>query len=220
MPFRRLPSFALLAALACATGCRDEKITSYRIPKEAGPPSAGAPAADPHAGTGMPPVGQAAPSSQADMASTAVPTAAGGELSWTAPAAWQSRPASAMRKATYVIPGDVADQSAELAVTAFPGNVGGNLANVNRWRGQLQLAPIAEGDLESALVHVHAGELHIDIAEMLGPETAGKPRQRVLGAIVPFNDATWFFKLTGPDALVSKEKAAFMAFLQTIKPAR
>lgn len=160
------------------------------------------------------------PSAPTDMASTPVTTATGAELTWTAPKTWQARAASAMRKATFIIPGDNADQSAELAVTAFPGDVGGNLANVNRWRGQLLLPPITEADLGSLLTHVHAGQLHIDVAEMLGPETPGKARQRVIGAIVPFNSATWFFKLTGPDALVTREKPAFMSFLQTLQPAR
>jgi hypothetical protein len=214
----------ILAITLFAVGCRDDKIVSYRVPKETPPPvAAAAPTqADPHAGLNIPPVNApAVATTPADMmASTPVPTATGGDLTWTAPATWQSRPPSAMRKATLIIPGASAGEQAELAVTAFPGNVGGNLANLNRWRQQLQLAPISAGELNSALVHVHAGDLHIDIAELLGPEPAdGQPRQRVLGAIVPFNGATWFFKLTGPDALVAREKAAFMAFVQTIRPA-
>jgi hypothetical protein len=125
-----------------------------------------------------------------------------------------------MRKATFIIPGDAGEQ-AELAVTAFPGDVGGNLANVNRWRQQLQLAPISAAELDSALTHLHVGELHVDVAELLGPTpTEGKTRQRVLGAIVPHNGATWFFKLTGPDILVTHEKDAFLAFLKTLQPAR
>lgn len=229
MPSRRLLPPAAVTLLLLSAGCRDAKISSYRVPKEAAPaaavnaPSAD-PAADPHAGLGIPPVnGAAMPAASApvDMASTPVPTASGNALAWTAPAHWQSRPASAMRKATFIIPGDSEGQQAELAVTAFPGNVGGNLANINRWRQQLQLSPITDAELGSALNHVHVGDLHIDIAELLGPAPAdGKPRQRVLGAIVPFNGATWFFKLTGPDALVTRETSAFLAFVQSIQPAR
>ena len=225
-----MPSRSPLLILALATsfatfGCRDEKIVSYRVPKEAPPAVTSTPApSDPHAGLNIPPVNApAAPVSPApaDMAATPVPTATGGDLTWTAPARWQSRPASAMRKATLIIPGDTAGEQGELAVTAFPGTVGGNLANLNRWRQQLQLSPITAGELDAALVHLHAGDLHIDVAELLGPVPAdGKPRQRVLGAIVPFNGATWFFKLTGPDALVAREKDAFLAFVQTIQPAR
>ena len=82
--------------------------------------------------------------------------------------------------------------------------------------------PIDADDLNSVLTHIHVGDLHIDLAELLGPAPAdeGKPRLRVLGAIVPHNGATWFFKLTGPDALVAREKNAFIAFIQSIQPAR
>lgn len=233
MPSRRLLLISTLAAVCAASGCRDGKIVTYRIPKETAPAAAvNAQSADPHAGLGIPPVnampapsGQsvpapAMPGAQPDMASTPVPTATGGDLAWTVPAGWQSRPASAMRKATLILPGATAGEQAELAVTAFPGNVGGNLANLNRWRQQLQLPPIAASELDAALTHLHVGDLHIDVAELLGPASDGKPAQRVLGAIVPFNGATWFFKLTGPDAFVAAKKPEFLAFIQTLQPAR
>lgn len=205
MPFRRLLLIPALVLLVATSGCRDAKIATYRVPKETPPPAAtNAPSADPHAGLGIPPVKAVSPApapapastpAPTDMASTPVPTANNGEA---------------------------AGQQAELAVTAFPGDVGGNLANVNRWRQQLQLAPIDANDLNSVLTHIHVGDLHIDLAELLGPAPAdeGKPRLRVLGAIVPHNGATWFFKLTGPDALVAREKNAFIAFIQSIQPAR
>ncbi|MET0261745.1 MAG: hypothetical protein ABW223_02520 [Rariglobus sp.] len=231
MPSRHFLLLPVFAALFAVAGCRDAKIATYRVPKEAAPAAAvNAPdaSADPHAGLGIPPVGAGAkpaampsPSATPDMASTPVPTASGNGLVWTVPQGWQSRAPSAMRKATLIIPGSSPGEQAELAVTAFPGDVGGNLANVNRWRQQLQLAAISAAELNSSLQHVHVGDLHIDIAELLGPApTDGAVRQRVLGAIVPFEGATWFFKLTGPDALVAREKPAFLAFIQTLKPAR
>ena len=119
-----------------------------------------------------------------------------------------------MRKGSYTVPGaDGAE--ADLSITAFPGDVGGNLANVNRWRGQLELPPLPEGELSSSLQHLDIGDLHVDVVEFANTQSA-KP-QRMIGAIVPFGGSTWFFKLTGPDTLVAKERDAFLAFLQTIK---
>jgi len=40
---------------------------------------------------------------------------------------------------------------------------------------------------------------------------------RMLGAILSFDDQTYFFKMTGPDALVARQKAAFLDFLKTVK---
>lgn len=150
-----------------------------------------------------------------DMANTAVPTAGGGELKWTAPPHWQSKTASSMRKATYLIVG--ADgATADLSVTAFPGAVGGELANVNRWRGQLQLPPLAEAELDGAVSRITVNGLHVTLVDLTGGP-ADKP-QRMLGAIVPSNGANWFFKLTGPAILVANEKSAFLAFVQTLSP--
>lgn len=59
-----------------------------------------------------------------------------------------------MRLATYIAPH--ADAPVEVAVTRFGGRVGGVLANINRWRGQMGLPPIGEGDLSEAIVRFSA----------------------------------------------------------------
>jgi len=159
------------------------------------------------------PAATPAPVSVPAMADTVVPTASGPGLKWAAPAGWESKPASGMRKATYVVPGD-GGATAELAVTAFPGDVGGELANVNRWRGQLQLAPIAESELAGAVTHLTVNGMPVTVVELSGG-TADLPVQ-LLGAMVPSGGSTWFFKLTGPAAVVAKQKAAFLAFVQTL----
>jgi len=64
------------------------------------------------------------------MASTPVTTASGPGLTWTAPAHWKAKPGSAMRKGSYAIAGDGGE--ADLAITAFPGDVGGDLAAISR----------------------------------------------------------------------------------------
>ena len=149
------------------------------------------------------------------MAGTAVPTAAGADLKWTAPANWQLAPAAAMRKATYTIAGD-AGAKAELSITAFPGDVGGELANLNRWRGQspYNLPPVTAAEAATALTRFAAGGLKIAVADL---STLPPAPQRLLGAIVPVGGDTWFFKLTGPAALLDKEKPAFLDFLKSLK---
>jgi len=201
------PPVYLLLLAGLVAGCRDQSVKSYRVPRE-NPPAA------PMADAGTAPMTPPAMGNAPDMASTPVPTASGGDLAWSAPAAWQQRPASAMRKGTYLIPGETG-ASAELAITAFPGDVGGDLANINRWRGQLQLGPISAAELPTALSRFQANGLDIAVTEMVA--TSGNPPQRVLGAIVPFNGSTWFFKITGPDALVAGQRETFNAFLQTLR---
>ena len=206
---RALP--ALLALTVFFTACKKPAVESYRVAKETPPPAATPPMSAPAANPAPPP---AAPTA-ATMANTAVPTASGADLMWTAPSTWAVKTGSAMRKGSYAIKGDGGE--ADLSITAFPGDVGGDLANINRWRGQIQLPPIGEGDLAAAVQRLERNGLKIGLVDLGGAGGAGA--QRILGAIVPHAGGTWFFKLTGPDALVAKEKSAFTAFLDTIKPA-
>jgi hypothetical protein len=119
-----------------------------------------------------------------------------------------------MRKGSYAVAGSDGAE-ADMSITAFPGDVGGNLANVNRWRGQIELPPIGEADLGSTMQHHDIGEFHVDVVEFANTESTNP--QRMIGAIVPYEGATWFFKLTGPDALVARERAAFLSLVQSIK---
>ncbi|HZZ20009.1 MAG TPA: hypothetical protein VFE25_11590, partial [Opitutaceae bacterium] len=124
---RRTSLLTLAAATLLLSACGDDKVAVYRVPKEKDPEApmnAPADAAAPaDAGAG------------ASMADTAVPTASGADLAWTTPSDWVVKPPAPMRKATFGVP--AGGSQAELSVTAFPGDVGGDLANVNRWRGQI-----------------------------------------------------------------------------------
>ncbi len=211
---RRISAFVSLALLSvCFTGCRKDEIVTYRLVKDPAP----APAASPAAAATPAPPASGLDTSDRTMANTAVATASGPGLAWDAPASWTAGPERPMRKATFLMPGADGAPGAELAVTAFPGDVGGNLANINRWRQQLSLAPISETELGATLKHIDVGPLHVDYIEIAGAGTP--PATRLLGALVPYAGSTWFFKLTGPADAVAREQAAFLAFLRTLRPA-
>jgi len=87
------------------------------------------------------------------------PKSAGGKPTWTLPAGWQQKPGSQMRFATLVLPSEATDTAEkpstvkplEVSVTSLPWSSKDNaqqlLANVNRWRGQMQLKTLAVADL-------------------------------------------------------------------------
>ena len=217
-----LSRIALLTIPFFLAGCRDEKVTTYKVPKEKEPAAHSANDGHDHgaaasASTQAPAPVPAGNAGDGAMANTPVATTSGNALAWTAPSHWQSVQGSSMRKATFSISGD-GEARAELAVTAFPGDVGGEIANVNRWRGQIQLGPQPESEVKSSIQRIEANGLQIGVVDIVNPSAT--PPIRVLGAMVPHEGATWFFKLTGPDALVAKEKTAFLEFLNTVKPAR
>jgi hypothetical protein len=205
----RASLLAIAAASLLVSACGDDKVSTYRVPKEKDVEPPMAAAADAGA-----PADAAAPAAPAGtMADTAVPTASGEGLVWTAPPKWVSKPAGAMRKATYSVPGEGADS--DLSITAFPGDVGGELMNVNRWRGQLALPALRPEELDASVSRVEANGLKITLVELA---SQGDPNGKaMIGAIVPVNGSTWFFKLTGPGASVRSSKAAFLEFLHTVR---
>ena len=206
-----------LLLLLC--GCRDREITSYRATKD--PANS---LAAPNAGMtdtnslpeGHPPLtpGAAPAAGAGGMAGTSVPTGSD-RLTWTAPAAWTAMPDRPMRKATFAVK-DPTGATADLSITAFPGDTGGLLANLNRWRGQIALPPLGEAQVPASVEHLEANGLPLDVVDFVG--TANGAPTRILGAIVPKDGETWFFKLTGPDALVAAQKPAFLDFLRTVRP--
>ncbi len=209
----------LAAAVLPLTGCRDREITAYRAPKDPAPtaplPQAGM-ANTNDLPPGHPPTGQASAAAADPGAMTGtVPTAEGADLLWTAPANWTPKALGSMRKGSYAIPGE-GGATGDLAITAFPGDTGGLFANVNRWRGQVGLGPIDATQLDSNAQNIEANGLKMVLVDFTGPGSGASTT--LIGAIVPHNGQTWFFKLMGPEALVAKEKPAFREFLNTIKP--
>lgn len=190
MRFRRY--VPLLPALLLLAGCRDREIRSYRIPKE--PIASATPAAAP---------------------ATAAPST-GSALAWTAPAHWTEKPAGGFRRGSFTLPG--ADGEADFSIIAFPGDAGGLLENLNRWRNQLALPPLSEAEVQGMLEHVDgAGGMHFHVVDFTG--TADGHATRILGAVLSHGGESWFFKVMGPATTVEAERAAFLAFLDTVKPA-
>jgi hypothetical protein len=211
------PTLLVLAALAAS--CSKPEIKTYRVAKDnslsptnaAAAPAACTPASAPAA---TPNTSGAAAPGASGMAQTAVPTAGGAGLTWTAPSHWKAKPSSAMRKGSFAVAGEGGE--ADLSITAFPGNVGGELANLNRWREQVKLPPVSQEEFDRTAQRSEKNGLRRTVVDLVG---TGPGAQRILGAMIPHGSATWFVKLTGPDALVAKEKPAFLAFLDTIKAA-
>jgi hypothetical protein len=138
----------------------------------------------------------------------AAPTQA--KVVWDAPEGWRSVTVDQpMRIATFRAgPGD----GVEISVTAFPGDVGGLLANVNRWRGQVGLPPAQESDLAAMVKTTRGQSGDISLVDFTG--TAG---QQLLAAIVhPGDGQSWFVKAGGAPEAVGGIRGAFEKFAASI----
>ncbi|MSU36466.1 MAG: hypothetical protein EXS36_15485 [Pedosphaera sp.] len=154
----------------------------------------------------------------ANMRGPVTPPPATGLPQWEVPTHWKSLPPAPMRLASFEVSGPDG-KTADMSVVALGPQAGGTLANLNRWRGQIGLPPLEAADLASAAQPLKLTDGYATLFDMVGdrnPKGDAK-RTRILAAIVPRTDRTWFYKLTGDDTLVVAEKAAFSRFVQSVK---
>ena len=147
-------------------------------------------------------------------------------LTWAVPSGWTSEPpSSAMRRAQYRITG--AGGPAECVVFYFgPGQGGDTRANVARWVGQFQRPdgpPVGEAVTTR---EIKVGDIPVTLVEVTGtyvggmgsgPAGAPQPNHMLLGAIAEGPDARWFFRATGPQATLEKERQGFERMIRSIK---
>lgn len=199
-------SAAVLLFVALATGCRREEIQVYRIEKEV--PSK-APVADPHAGHAD------AADPHAGLGGTGG-VAALPKLNFKLPAGWTEQPPSSMRAASFAI-GGADGQAADVAVIPLPGMAGRDLEMVNMWRGLVHLEKIDAAEMDRLASKVQVGSAEGKLFDMAAsaPAEGEKFALRLLVAMLKREGAAWFFKMTGPDALVKAQRNAFLEFLKS-----
>ena len=182
----RLMAAAVLAAGLWCAGCGDDP---------APPAVPTTPATRPAAAV--------VPATRAPQAPVA--EAQAGPIPWKVPADWTRDPGErAMRVATF----RRGQPNEEIAVSQFPGDVGGVLANVNRWRAQVGLPPITDADLAKELQPFDNGKMKGNTMRLRGD------KQHMLAAIIadPAGQRTWFVKCTTTPANADTLEANLNAF--------
>lgn len=198
-PFGPGPFLALtlLAGAFFMTGCnRDQVSRSTPVPSGAAPTSM--PGGMPGAPAGM--AGEVPP-----------PPAPKNPLQWTLPKGWTSAPGNGMRFATLNPPGP---GKIELSVVCLPGSAGGELANVNRWRGQIGLEPIDEKALAANKKTVKCKAGTVAVFDFTSQDQAAT--RMITGSLTTQDGSTWFLKLLGDAAPVGKARPDYMRFLETL----
>jgi hypothetical protein len=185
--------FAALTAAAALSACSRDDVTHYRVAKTPASPAV-------------------APAAMAPMEGASLPAAPqGGALRWTLPAGWSEKPGGQMRYATLQAP---VTGRLDASVVVLPGPAGGELANVNRWRNQIGLAPLDDGGLSKArrMVKTKAGSLKVyDFTN------AATPPARVVAGLTEVKGHTWFVKMTGDAPAVAAAHDDFMKLLGSLR---
>jgi hypothetical protein len=149
--------------------------------------------------------------SESPIAEKAAPiNSATPQIKWELPSGWGEGPPSTMRYASFAATEDNGEK-VDISIVTFPGDGGSDLDNVNRWRQQIGLAAVDEGELSSIIAPFQGKQITFSTADVIGPDS------RTLAAWVRREGRSWFFKLSGPKDAVEKEKPKFVKFLQSVR---
>jgi hypothetical protein len=157
------------------------------------------------------PLARKGPALDAEEA-TVAQRATEGAFQYTTPAGWEPFSPSGPIRPEVALQVRESGGSAEVTIMRAGGTL---LDNVNRWRGQLKLGPVREEELRQDVREIQVAGLRAHYADLVGPESAG--RQRILGVVLERGGQTWFFKMKGPADLVGRQKAAFEAFVGSVR---
>lgn len=200
--------FTLGTGLALAGGCeKPERISKYTVdkpppieePKQPATAEAGQPAGEPTDRTvaaivplaeqgwffkltGPKDAVQARAEAFADFVK-AVRFSAEGKPQWDLPAGWSENDGNQIRFATIIIPAAAGENEKplEISVTVLPksgDDADYILVNVNRWRNQLKLPPIAKEQLAGESTQLDLGGTPATLVNLLGvaaPNSMGRP---------------------------------------------
>jgi hypothetical protein len=209
---QRLPVAALVMLLA-TTGCVRESVTHARVakgsetPQEVPPAAAGGMPGMP--GQGGP--GMGAPGMGGGEVPPPPPPDAANALKWTLPPGWTDKQEGGMRYATIkpTAPGKV-----EISVVVLPGPAGGELANVNRWRGQIGLAAVDDAGLAAIRKPMTTKAGPLGLYDFV---SEGAVKSRMIAALLAApNGHTWFLKMTGDAEPVAASQAEFTHLLESL----
>lgn len=187
-----LARVALALALSLISSCRREEVTHFQVSKRAE-------------------IVPAEPGQPATMAgSVPAPPTPATALAWTLPKGWTATRTSGMRYATLKPRGA---GRIDVSVVVLPGSAGGELANVNRWRGQLGLGAADELALAAARETIRTGAGPLSLYDF---SSEGEKRSRMVVGLAVFDGNAWFVKMVGDAGPVGVARTDFIHLLESL----
>lgn len=132
--------------------------------------------------------------------------------SWEAPKHWLNKGAGGMRVGSYEVDYDGAIKAEITLITLGP-NSGSLTSNINRWRGQVELASLSEEEVKNS-VETRTGKFGKFIYVKLVNDT--HPDKAIAAAIYRSPDEVLFVKMTAPANAVNDLEKDFIAFCDSV----
>ena len=144
------------------------------------------------------------------MAAAPPQTTSAPPIKWTTPEGWTEVPPSSMRYASFSASAEEGGKI-DISVVTFPGDGGSDADNINRWRGQMGLAPVDANAVTSQVAALKTEDMTFSTTDIAGD------KMRTIAAWTRRDGRVWFFKATGPDAAVEKERPNFVKFIESVR---
>lgn len=140
------------------------------------------------------------------------PAPSGAEaIQWDLPNGWtESRPGG-MRFATLK---PSATGKVDVSVIMLPGPAGGELGNVNRWRGQIGLPPVDESGRAQMRKEVKSKAGAVSLYDFASD---GPDKQHMIAGLLFADGKTWFVKMVGDNDSVEASHGDFVKLLGTLR---
>jgi hypothetical protein len=193
-------------ALSLGLGCKRDEPRILRTP----PQAESVQQLNPEMPPGHPPI--PADPQGGNMPSMPPPPMPGGAdtLTWDLPKGWTEARAGGMRLATLkpAVTGKI-----DVSVIVLPGTAGGELGNVNRWRGQIGLSPVDEAGRAQMRKEVKSKAGAVSLYDF---SSEGPSKQRMIAGLLFVDGRSWFVKMVGDPEPVAASRADFMKLLETL----
>lgn len=187
----------ILSVCLLATGCGEpQEIRTYTVDKR---------------DHWKPRVALKAPEKQTTSPHQATPSK---PLEYVSPDGWKPGPAVPFAEVSLVL--TEGDKTATLTVSPMDASRVFEELYVNRWRGQVGLAPATSEQIESDRQKLKFGEAADSFFEFVGPEKDG-PGETMFVTMQPRGSRVLITKLRAESKLAAQQKDAFMKFVQSLK---
>ena len=143
------------------------------------------------------------------------PVSSEGKPDWQVPAGWQEVSGGQFLVAKFTITGK--SSATAVNVSRSPDEGGGLVGNINRWRGQLGLTSLSDGDVNKLVTAIDVPGGRASLVDLSGTDARTGQPTRLVGVMVPQSGQTWFYKLMGDAKVVEAQKDAFTKFIQSVK---
>lgn len=168
---------------------------------------------------GHPPMtgGSGMPMGQGMMGGGAtVPAGSGEHPEWQVPESWTEVAHSPFLVAKFQVSGN-AGTKADINVSTSPGDGGGLLPNINRWRGQLSLSALDQAGVDKVCSAMDLSAGKATVVDFSGEGAENGEKLRCIAVVVTVGGETWFYKIMGGEELVAREKDALLRFVRSVK---